>query len=85
MLTWQARDFVNQHDTEMHLDGARVYNAAVALDVHIKEIAQHFDSMTSVYQKGLGAPIGSLLLGSKEYIAKHAAYVKNGGWRYASS
>ncbi|MCK8085841.1 low-specificity L-threonine aldolase [Vibrio sp. 1CM8B] len=66
----EAREFVNQHGLQMHLDGARVYNAAVALGVDIKEIAQHFDSMTICLSKGLGAPVGSLLLGSKEYIAK---------------
>ncbi|MCE7535504.1 low-specificity L-threonine aldolase [Aliivibrio fischeri] len=66
----QAREFVNKHQLALHLDGARVYNAAVALDVDIKEIAQHFDSMTICLSKGLSAPIGSLLLGTKEYIKK---------------
>ncbi len=81
----EARQFVNQHGLQMHLDGARVYNAAVALDVHIKEIAQHFDSMTICLSKGLGAPIGSLLLGSKEYIAKARRLRKmvGGGMRQA--
>lgn len=81
----EAREFVNQHGLQMHLDGARVYNAAVALDVHIKEIAQHFDSMTVCLSKGLGAPIGSLLLGSKEYIAKARRLRKmvGGGMRQA--
>lgn len=81
----EARDFVNQHGLQMHLDGARVYNAAVALDVHIKEIAQYFDSMTICLSKGLGAPIGSLLLGSKEYIAKARRLRKmvGGGMRQA--
>ncbi|MDH5928187.1 low-specificity L-threonine aldolase [Vibrio lentus] len=81
----EAREFVNQHGLQMHLDGARVYNAAVALDVHIKEIAQHFDSMTICLSKGLGAPIGSLLLGNKEYIAKARRLRKmvGGGMRQA--
>ncbi|MFA0078228.1 low-specificity L-threonine aldolase [Vibrio artabrorum] len=81
----QAREFVNQHGLLMHLDGARVFNAAVALDVHIKEIAQHFDSMTICLSKGLGAPIGSLLLGNKEYIAKARRLRKmvGGGMRQA--
>ena len=81
----EARDFVNQHGLQMHLDGARVYNAAVALDIHIKEIAQYFDSMTICLSKGLGAPIGSLLLGSKEYIAKARRLRKmvGGGMRQA--
>ena len=81
----EARDFVNQHGLQMHLDGARVYNAAVALDIHIKEIAQYFDSMTICLSKSLGAPIGSLLLGSKEYIAKARRLRKmvGGGMRQA--
>ncbi|MCL4160187.1 UNVERIFIED_CONTAM: hypothetical protein GTU68_000220 [Idotea baltica] len=81
----EAREFVNQHGLQMHLDGARVYNAAAALDVHIKEIAQHFDSMTICLSKGLGAPIGSLLLGSKDYIAKARRLRKmvGGGMRQA--
>ncbi|OEE19297.1 low-specificity L-threonine aldolase [Aliivibrio fischeri] len=66
----QAQEFVDKHQLALHLDGARVYNAAVALDVDIKEIAQHFDSMTICLSKGLSAPIGSLLLGTKEYIKK---------------
>ncbi|MEZ8775655.1 MULTISPECIES: low-specificity L-threonine aldolase [Vibrio] len=81
----EAREFVNQHGLQMHLDGARVYNAAAALDVHIKEIAQYFDSMTICLSKGLGAPIGSLLLGSKAYIAKARRLRKmvGGGMRQA--
>ncbi|GAK82526.1 low-specificity L-threonine aldolase [Vibrio ponticus] len=69
----------------MHLDGARVYNAAVALDVDVKDIAQYFDSMTVCLSKGLAAPIGSLLLGSKEYIAKARRLRKmvGGGMRQA--
>ncbi|RYU45957.1 low-specificity L-threonine aldolase [Aliivibrio finisterrensis] len=81
----QAREFVNKHNLQLHLDGARVYNAAVALDVDIKEIAQHFDSMTICLSKGLAAPVGSLLLGPKEYIQKARRIRKmlGGGMRQA--
>ena len=81
----EAREFVNQHNLSLHLDGARVYNAAVALDVDVKEIAQHFDSMTICLSKGLCAPIGSLLLGSKAFIAKARRLRKmvGGGMRQA--
>ncbi|WP_375748853.1 low-specificity L-threonine aldolase [Vibrio sp. HN007] len=81
----QARDFTNHHSLQLHLDGARAYNAAVALNVDIKEIAQHFDSMTICLSKGLGAPVGSLLLGSKAYIAKARRIRKmlGGGMRQA--
>ena len=79
----KARDFVNEHGLKLHLDGARVYNAATALNVDITEIAKHFDSMTICLSKGLGAPIGSLLLGSKELIAKARRWRKvlGGGMR----
>ncbi len=66
----QAREFVDAHNLKLHLDGARVYNAAAALDVDIKEIVAPFDSITICLSKGLGAPTGSLLLGSTEYIEK---------------
>ena len=81
----EARDFVNKHNLKLHLDGARVFNAAVALDVPVKEIAQYFDSMTICLSKGLSAPVGSLLLGSKEYIAKARRLRKmvGGGMRQA--
>ncbi|MCG9595841.1 low-specificity L-threonine aldolase [Vibrio sp. Isolate25] len=81
----QAREFVDQHGLLLHLDGARAYNAAVALNVDIKEIAKHFDSMTICLSKGLSAPIGSLLLGSKAYIAKARRLRKmvGGGMRQA--
>lgn len=80
-----ARQFVDEHGLALHLDGARVYNAAVALNVDIKEIAQYFDSMTICLSKGLAAPVGSLLLGSKEYIAKARRLRKmvGGGMRQA--
>lgn len=81
----EAREFVNQHGLQLHLDGARVYNAAVALDVDIKEIAQYFDSMTVCLSKGLAAPVGSLLLGSSAFIARARRWRKmvGGGMRQA--
>ncbi|MEZ8029857.1 low-specificity L-threonine aldolase [Enterovibrio norvegicus] len=81
----QARDFANTHNLKLHLDGARVYNASVALDVDIKEISQHFDSMTICLSKGLGAPVGSLLLGDTAYIqrARRLRKMVGGGMRQA--
>ncbi|HDY7475979.1 TPA: low-specificity L-threonine aldolase [Vibrio vulnificus] len=81
----EARAFVDKHNLKLHLDGARVYNAATALDVPVRNIAQYFDSMTICLSKGLGAPVGSLLLGSKEYIAKARRLRKmvGGGMRQA--
>jgi len=79
----QARVFANEHKLNLHLDGARVYNAAVALDVNINEISQYFDSMTICLSKGLGAPIGSLVLGSATFIEKARRWRKvlGGGMR----
>lgn len=81
----QARAFVDQQQLKLHLDGARVYNAAVFLGVNIKEIAQYFDSMTVCLSKGLGAPVGSLLFGSKLFISKARRWRKvlGGGMRQA--
>ncbi|WP_170114881.1 low-specificity L-threonine aldolase [Photobacterium rosenbergii] len=81
----EAREFVNQHKLKLHLDGARVYNAAVALGVDIKEISQYFDSMTVCLSKGLGAPIGSLVLGDKAFISRVRRWRKvlGGGMRQA--
>jgi len=53
-----------------HLDGARLFNAAVKLGVPAREIAQSFDSVSVCFSKGLGAPVGSALVGSREFIAR---------------
>lgn len=58
------------HGIPVHLDGARLFNAAVALGVPASEIAQHCDSVTFCLSKGLGAPVGSLLCGTNEFIKK---------------
>lgn len=79
----QARDFVNTHNLALHLDGARAFNAAVELNVDITAITKHFDSVSICLSKGLGAPIGSLLLGSQELINKARRWRKvlGGGMR----
>jgi threonine aldolase len=81
----KAREFVNQHNLALHLDGARAFNAAAELNVDIKEITQHFDSVSICLSKGLGAPVGSLLLGSTALIAKARRWRKvlGGGMRQA--
>ena len=53
-----------------HLDGARLYNAAVASNVAAREIARHFDSVSVCFSKGLGTPGGSVLCGSRDFIAR---------------
>ncbi|WP_404344115.1 low-specificity L-threonine aldolase [Pseudoalteromonas mariniglutinosa] len=81
----QARRFVDFHNLALHLDGARVYNAAAELDIDITAITTHFDSVSICLSKGLGAPVGSLLLGSEELIntAKRWRKVLGGGMRQA--
>ena len=81
----QARDFVNTHNLALHLDGARAFNAAVELNVDITDITQHFDSVSICLSKGLGAPVGSLLLGSPALINKARRWRKvlGGGMRQA--
>jgi threonine aldolase len=68
-----------------HLDGARIFNAEVASGVPAREWAAHFDSVSFCLSKGLGAPIGSLLCGSRELIARAHRVRKQlgGGMRQA--
>ena len=54
----------------VHLDGARIFNAAVALGESVPQMTQKCDSVMFCLSKGLGAPVGSMLLGSREFIAK---------------
>lgn len=57
-------------DLAMHLDGARLFNASVALGIEVKELAVPFDSVTFCLSKGLSCPVGSVLCGSEEFIYK---------------
>ncbi len=81
----QAAALAKQRNLGFHLDGARLYNAAVAQNIPAREIAKHFDSVSVCFSKGLGAPIGSMLLGSDELISKARRWRKvlGGGWRQA--
>jgi threonine aldolase len=67
----------------VHLDGARVFNAAVALGKTVAEITRKFDSVTFCVSKGLGAPVGSLLVGSRDFIreARLQRKILGGGMR----
>ncbi|HEX7220978.1 MAG TPA: low-specificity L-threonine aldolase [Burkholderiales bacterium] len=69
----------------IHLDGARIFNAAVHLETKVKELCAGFDSVSSCLSKGLGAPAGTVLLGSKEFIqkARRARKILGGGMRQA--
>ena len=80
-----ARAFTREHGLSLHLDGARLYNAAVKLGVPVREISQHFDSVSICLSKGLGAPVGSVLCGDAALIAKARRWRKvvGGGMRQA--
>ena len=78
-----ARALCDRHGLALHLDGARVCNAAVALGVGLDEISSLFDSVSICLSKGLGCPAGTLLVGSREFIAEARRWRKvvGGGMR----
>src|SRR5205823_4853425 len=75
------------HDSglRIHLDGARIFNALVELNVKPIDVGKHFDSVSFCLSKGLGCPVGSLLLSNKEFIKRARKYRKvfGGGMRQA--
>jgi threonine aldolase len=81
----QATALVRKRGLATHLDGARLFNAAVKLGVPAKDIAQHFDSVSVCFSKGLGAPVGSALVGPREFIkqAHRTRKMLGGGMRQA--
>lgn len=78
-------DFAHYHNLGLHLDGARVFNAAIKNNVHVSEITRHFESVSFCLSKGLGAPVGSLFCASKAVIkeAKRWRKTLGGGMRQA--
>lgn len=81
----QIRAVADTEGLPLHLDGARVFNAAVKLGVDVREITQHFDTVSICLSKGLGAPVGSVLLGSARTMQQAHRYRKmlGGGMRQA--
>jgi threonine aldolase len=81
----EVKAFADSRGLAVHLDGARVFNAAVALGQDVKVITQHVDSVTFCLSKGLAAPVGSLLCGSEAFIARARRVRKmvGGGMRQA--
>ncbi|MEJ4043329.1 low-specificity L-threonine aldolase [Erwinia sp. SLM-02] len=81
----QAWEFTRQRGLALHIDGARIFNAAVALNVPLEEISRYCDTLTICLSKGLGAPVGSLLCGSAEFIQRARRWRKmtGGGLRQA--
>lgn len=80
-----ASQLAREHNLGRHLDGARIFNAAVKLGIDVREIAQHFDSVSICLSKGLGAPVGSVLCGSRDFIREGRRWRKmlGGGMRQA--
>jgi len=80
-----AQVFCQEHDLLLHLDGARMGNAAVKLGVSLEAIGRCFDTVSLCLSKGLGAPVGSLLFGSRAFIdeARRWRKVTGGGLRQA--
>jgi threonine aldolase len=77
--------WARRHGLAMHLDGARLWNTVIATGVPAKTWADQFDSVSVCFSKGLGAPVGSALSGSREYIARARRVRKlfGGGMRQA--
>lgn len=79
----EIRELALSRGIQMHLDGARLWNACVASGRRPSEYARYFDSLMMCFSKGLGAPIGSVVVGSKDYIEVAHRYRKlyGGGMR----
>lgn len=80
-----AWEFTRKRGLGLHVDGARIFNAVVDYGCELREVTQYCDSFTICLSKGLGAPIGSLLVGSQEYIRRAIRWRKmvGGGMRQA--
>jgi threonine aldolase len=80
-----AREIAQRHHLRVHLDGARLFNAAVAQNIATTEITQHVDSVSFCLSKGLSAPVGSVLCGTADFIheARRTRKLLGGGMRQA--
>ncbi len=78
-------DVAQELDLAVHLDGARIFNAAVALNVDVKDLSQYADTVQLCLSKGLAAPVGSVVVGTHDTITKARKYRKmlGGGMRQA--
>jgi threonine aldolase len=64
----QVASVASEHSLKMHLDGARIFNAAVALDIPVAKLTKDFDSVQFCFSKGLSCPVGSIICGNKAFI-----------------
>lgn len=78
-----AKSFADKHGLALHLDGARIFNAAVDQEISVAEIAAPFDSVSVCLSKGLGCPVGSVLAGSANFVKEARRWRKmlGGGMR----
>jgi threonine aldolase len=83
--TQTVGDLAKSRGLKLHIDGARIFNAAIALGADVKELAAPADSISFCLSKGLGAPVGSLLCGNREFIyeARRNRKMVGGGMRQA--
>ncbi len=81
----ELAELAHRHGIHVHVDGARLFHAAAALGVDAAGLARHADSVMFCLSKGLGAPIGSMLCGSRDFVerARRARKWLGGGWRQA--
>jgi threonine aldolase len=81
----EVRELADNYGLRIHLDGARIFNAAVALGVDVRELTRHADTLSFCLSKGLSAPVGSLVCGSEDFICKANRVRKaaGGGMRQA--
>jgi threonine aldolase len=79
----KLKKIAKKHDLKLHLDGARLWNASMASGISIRDYAEQVDSLSLCFSKGLGAPVGSIICGSKEFIDRAHYYRKayGGGMR----
>ncbi len=78
-------EFARENSIRMHLDGARLWNASVVTGIPLREYCRNFDSVSLCFSKGLGAPVGSIIAGSRQFIEKARYFRKafGGGMRQA--
>jgi threonine aldolase len=78
-------DTARELDLKVHLDGARIFNSAVAQGVTVRRLTEAVDSVTVCLTKGLGCPVGALVLGREEFVAeaRHWRQAAGGGMRQA--
>lgn len=75
----EYRRIANENSIPIHVDGARIFNASVALGVDVREISQYVDTVSFCLSKGLGAPVGSVLVGPKDFIDRARFWRKRMG------